>query len=745
MNRCQALIGMVVAVAAGAGSLMGQVKGPLYRAESYTVWPDRVEQGGYTARVLSEMEMESTYPLEGKPAGTVSRRALQPDFSRFPKATSDIPLMDALYNLSVDDLGKDINSDDTLQAGAKWQGVWTRDISYSIVLAVAMVAPDAAKTSLLKKVKRDRIVQDTGTGGSWPVSSDRVTWALAAWEVYLTTGDRGWLERSYRICSNTLADDEATVFDGSSGLMHGETSFLDWREQTYPRWMQPADIYQAEALSTNVVYVRVYSLLAMMAKELGEPHEVWTEKASRLQTAVRQHLWLPDFGYFGQYRYGRGAVTVSPRADALGNVLAVFFDVASDAQQRQILLRQPVQMFGIATVYPQTPAIVPYHNRSVWPFVQAFWNLAAAKLDDGDALLAGMSSIARSTALLLTNKENFVLESGDPAGTAVSSDRQLWSVAGNLAMTYRVLFGLRYEADGLHLHPVIPQALGGKRQLTGLRYRDAVVDVTVEGYGSTIASTTLDGKPSEPFLPASAAGHHSFVLRMEDHALSSVPHAMAANMFAPDTPSISIDGMRLHWDAVEGATEYRVYRDGKRVRTTAMPEYALTQTQFASPGQYQSSAVRGGVESFRSEPFEVGPAPVQAKVEGGKSVAAGTESTVNLQTIGVTGAVFPADVASAGTYRLTVRYSNGNGPVNTDNRCAIRSLYVDGKRVGAVVMPQRGENAWNLWGESSAVSVHLDVGAHRFELRYDPTDENMNGDVNQAHVSAIVMRPVIQP
>ena len=26
-----------------------------------------------------------------------------------------------------------------------------------------MVAPDAAKTSLLKKVKRDRIVQDTGT------------------------------------------------------------------------------------------------------------------------------------------------------------------------------------------------------------------------------------------------------------------------------------------------------------------------------------------------------------------------------------------------------------------------------------------------------------------------------------------------------------------------------------------------------------------------------------------------------
>lgn len=724
---------------------MAQAKVPLYRSDAFTVWPDRVEQGSYTARVLSATEMESTYPLEGKPVGTVSRRVLQPDFARFPKVTSDIPLIDALYNLSIDDLGKDINTDNTLQAGAKWQGVWTRDISYSIVLAVAAVAPDAAKTSLLRKVKRDRIVQDTGTGGSWPVSSDRVTWALAAWEVYLTTGDRAWLQQSYRICSNTIADDEATVFDASSGLMHGETSFLDWREQTYPRWMQPADIYQAEALSTNVVYVRMYRLLASMAEELGEPRDVWTKKADRLQTAVRQQLWLPDVGYFGQYRYGRGVEAVSPRADALGNALAVLFDVADGAQQRQILLRQPVQIFGIPTVYPQTPGIVPYHNRSVWPFVQAFWNLAAAKLNDGDALLAGMSSIARSTAVLLTNKENFVLETGDPAGTAVSSDRQLWSVAGNLAMTYRVLFGLHFERDGLHLQPVIPQAFGGTRQLSGLRYRGSVVDVTVEGFGSTIASATLDGRPSKPFLPASATGHHSFVLRMADRALPSVPHAIAANLFAPDTPEIRIDNKRLYWAAMEGATDYRVYRDGKIVRTTAIPEYALSPTQFDTPGQYRVSALRGGVESFLSEPFQVGPAPLQAGVEGGKSDAAGAESYVNLQSTGVTGALFSTDVPSTGKYRLTVRYSNGNGPVNTDNRCAIRTLYVDGTRVGAVVMPQRGANAWDLWGESSALPVQLHSGAHRFELRFDPTDQNMNGSVNQAHVSAVILRPIPQP
>ncbi|HAQ19743.1 MAG TPA: hypothetical protein DCR40_11000 [Prolixibacteraceae bacterium] len=46
----------------------------------------------------------------------------------------------------------------------------------------------------MKKVKNGHIIQDTGTGGAWPVSSNRVVWAMAAWEIYTYTGDRNWLE-----------------------------------------------------------------------------------------------------------------------------------------------------------------------------------------------------------------------------------------------------------------------------------------------------------------------------------------------------------------------------------------------------------------------------------------------------------------------------------------------------------------------------------------------------------------------
>ena len=115
-----------------------------------------------------------------------------------PTYSSDQPIVDALFNMSLEEAKRNIEADSTLRTGAKWGGVWTRDISYSIFLAFAYHEPAIAKISLLKKVKRDRIVQDTGSGGAWPVSSDRTTWVLAAWEIYKVTGDMEWLEKAFQ-------------------------------------------------------------------------------------------------------------------------------------------------------------------------------------------------------------------------------------------------------------------------------------------------------------------------------------------------------------------------------------------------------------------------------------------------------------------------------------------------------------------------------------------------------------------
>ncbi|MGI6393349.1 MAG: hypothetical protein ACOX2F_01230 [bacterium] len=77
------------------------------------------------------------------------------------------------------------------ETGELWNYVWTRDTSYAVDLGLALIDPERAKNSLLFKIseKKDsvgggnlQIIQDTGSGGSWPVSTDRVSWVLGAIE-----------------------------------------------------------------------------------------------------------------------------------------------------------------------------------------------------------------------------------------------------------------------------------------------------------------------------------------------------------------------------------------------------------------------------------------------------------------------------------------------------------------------------------------------------------------------------------
>ena len=76
---------------------------------------------------------------------------LNKDISEYPSYHSPNVLIDALYNKAMEEMLFNIRPDGAFMAGAKWPGVWTRDISYSIFLSLAIVNPDAAKTSLLSK------------------------------------------------------------------------------------------------------------------------------------------------------------------------------------------------------------------------------------------------------------------------------------------------------------------------------------------------------------------------------------------------------------------------------------------------------------------------------------------------------------------------------------------------------------------------------------------------------------------
>lgn len=89
------------------------------------------------------------------------------------------------------------------------------------------------------------------------------------------------------------------------------------------------------------------------------------------------------------------------------------------------------------------------------------------------------------------------------------------------------------------------------------------------------------------------------------------------------------------------------------------------------------------------------------------------------------------DITEPGNYAIDCRYANGNGSTNTLNKCAIRTLKNDGKKIGTIVLPQRGNDEWSNLGFTNSVAIHLEKGTHTISLSYEPWNENMNEVVNQ--------------
>jgi hypothetical protein len=132
------------------------------------------------------------------------------------------------------------------------------------------------------------------------------------------------------------------------------------------------------------------------------------------------------------------------------------------------------------------------------------------------------------------------------------------------------------------------------------------------------------------------------------------------------------------------------------------------------------------------------PAAATARTYGDTAITGFTGAGfVALRQAGPARIDVPVRVDRAGAYEVDVRYANGNGPVNTDSKAAVRTLLVDGREAGVVVMPQRGTGAWSEWGYSTGLRVRLAPGAHTLSLAYTPLDANMDRRVNTALVDHV--------
>jgi hypothetical protein len=529
------------------------------------------------------------------------------------------------------------------------------------------------------------------------------------------------------------------VYDAETGMVKGESSFLDWREQTYPKWMQPADIFESECLGTNAVHYQANVVLSEMARLLNHPDVAKKHVlvAKKIKDGINKYLWLPDKGYYGQFLYGRNFKIVSPRSEALGEALCIVFGIADNKKAKQIVASTPLTAFGINCIYPNIPNIPPYHNNAVWPFVQTYWLWAAAKTGNEAAVAQSIFDIYRPAALFLTNKENFVAENGDFAGTVINSSNMLWSLSGNISLVHKVLFGIKFQSGSLLFEPYVPKVLEGKRSLTNFKYRNAVLNIEMEGYGNNIKSFLVDGKENlKHTIPANLKGTHSVKILLNNQQGTGNKINKTANYFTLPAPNAALNGNELSWIKVDGAKKYDIIKNGKWQSQTTDTKFVITDKSY---GEYAVIAVdENGVGSFASEPV-VKMADVST-YDAEKFAAIAThnykgftgDGFIEINTTENRMVMIPINVAEDGNYAIDFRYANGNGPTNTENKCAIRTLFVDAVQKGTLVFPQRGKGEWSNWGYSNTVKVFLKKGDHKVTLSFEDANDNMNGDINQA-------------
>ena len=725
-----------------------------------------------------------------------------------PFLASGNALVDALFAMSVDDAR--LASVETIRDGAyndgapipchcfetgeQWHYVWTRDLAYALDLGLAGLDPARAVASLTFKTSRFRagvtpppelpdsssqIIQDTGSGGSWPVSTDRTAWALGAEQTLAVLDDQAraaFSRRVYQALRGTVEADRLAAYDARDGLYGGEQSFLDWREQTYAPWIVDdlASMAQSKALSTNVTQLRALRLAARLARTQGDVavaarYAAWSDT---LGHTIDQRFWLADRGLYASIATADATPALVEKFDLLGNMLAIVSGVATEAKARRILSRYPFAPFGPPVVWPQAPGEYVYHNRALWPFVTAYALRAAAQAGHVEAADRALSSLVRGAALHLSNMENLEWLTGQSRfddGPAINSRRQLWSIGAYYGAVVGTIFGWRAEHDGVRIAPFLTtrtRALFGATdsvRLAGLLYQGKPVEIVLslpprapEGGVYAVRAVHLNGtrvlgpittaqlsaaaNRVEVTFGAARAGRDSVTL-----VAAVSPHSHDdPRVFMPRTPTIAAAD-RLAGDSGRPALSltapfqrspvaYRVFRDGRRVAD------GITGSRWVDPAPapsvttvcYSAVAVEAttGLASHPSARLCARGSAAQTieatdeRISGGTLMHpdSGQRRPTRRLSLGDRLVVSGIIIRAAGEYAIAAQYDNHVYQLNTGITNAVKRLVVVDaagarRQIAVVQMPHvRSVDGQHPIRGSTRAYVRLSPGTYSLEL-----------------------------
>ncbi|MBV4204738.1 discoidin domain-containing protein [Bacteroides salyersiae] len=475
-----------------------------------------------------------------------------------PEIISNNADLKAAYELALWTVNINTTQNGILNAGARYDGNWTRDLSINVWNGFPLLQPEISKNSLLHLLEDNE--QEYIGAEYW----DKIIWVKGAYMYYQMTGDKEFLNQILKSGVNTIHQleemkrDNNPVYDSQYGLFTGPSVFNDGiAGYEEPVWSgdskggavvsHPAH-NKIKCLSTNCIYYEAYRLLAHIATILGE-EETATEmekKAENLKTNIRTHLFDRETGKFNYLIDQNG--DLHSFQEGLGNSFAILFDIVSPAEAEKIISQMQVTKFGLPSIYPHFKRFSDEkpgrHNMMIWPFVNAFYADACTRTGDYERFTFELFNLVD---LGLNKGGNDFWEIYDPkdgypdGGWQTGShwgglQHQTWSATGLLRMVWYGLVGMRFEDEKLRFEPFLPEEVNSL-ELTRLNYGNMILNVKLEGEGNRIKEFKLNGIAMDtPEIPQNLTGEQTVSIVLEKSSGVGVAQLNQDNSFFTLTP-----------------------------------------------------------------------------------------------------------------------------------------------------------------------------------------------------------------
>lgn len=649
--------------------------------------------------------------------------------SELPSYNSKQQIMNALYNMSIEQIDAKDNKDEPQAMIASK--------CYDIALSLAFIRPQQSIEELKSMVVDSVINTDTGPKLLASLGNDMI-WAQAAWSVYCATGDKGWLNYAYKVIVKSLNQFNAISTPSESGLYHALCPYTTTHtSQYYPQWATVNDAYETMPLVGNAIIEHTYSLLGQIADEF-ELNKNYDTQAARIKDAINHRLWNENRGCYSQYLYGGVTSIMSPCVDNMGHALAILWDIADDNRTEALIKETPITNYGVTLLYPNRSGTGIGLNNTVIPMVQAMWNLAAAKASNMGMLRRGMGALILQQALAASCSTSCSATTGE----ILPYNNARGNASGNLAMYFRVLAGMNFLPNGIEFNPKVPVCFMGDKVIKNFAYRKSILNITIKGSGDDFNKITLDGKALDNnFIDGSLEGEHNIVITMNDNYTGSGVTTIAQKMKElPETPQWLWDGFYGTNYSYNPSLGYRILING--VPTYSMRDSVLGTRDTVTYRNYAIVAINKYGQSYISRPHYI---TTTARCYSLSSLYPQLASERPMPqhyhhkpievTSDTTSLSIEIVASEAGSHVLDVMYSNGQGPLASWLApCQLLRASANGHNQGVMSLAPTGEGQWLSMRYSSHLTIKLLKGKNTITLQRVKTNNTNNNPIVIDHI-----------